>query len=358
MSRPREPVVGVTNWMPDDDNQYLERLTSALREAGVRVAPIRLAPLAVVRMFARGLRVVHVHWPEYLVRPFAATRPQAALNAVRLVRLAAGLAACRLLRMRVVWTVHNLGPHEADASRSAIRAYALMARTADVFVVHSRAAAARTEPRFPRARGRLVVAPHGHYVGAHPPAGEARDAVRARYGIPPDAFLLLAFGQIRRYKRLAELSRVVAGAQDGGLHLLVAGGGFDRALADELEAVCAGAEQVHLDLRRVPDEQVTALHAASDAAVCNHQELFSSGALLLALSQGLAVITAESDAAREVAGWPAVSTFRTGAELLEAVERLRGVDPAARRSAAEAAAGAASWELAATSLRDAYARGD
>src|SRR5213075_1195669 len=104
--------------------------------------------------------------------------------------------------------------------------------------------------------GRLVVAPHGHYLGAHPSAGDAREAVRARYGIPRDAFLLLAFGQIRRYKRLAELSRAVAGAQDGNLHLLVAGRAFDSALVEELEAVAAGAERVHLDLRRVPDDQV------------------------------------------------------------------------------------------------------
>jgi beta-1,4-mannosyltransferase len=352
MSRRREPIVGVTNWVPFDDNQYLARLTSALREAGVRVAPIRLAPLAVARMFARGLRVVHVHWPEYLVRPFTTTRADTWLNGVRLLRVAAGLMVCRLLGVRVVWTVHNLGPHEADAAWAAVRAYALMARVADVFVVHSRAAAARTQARFPRAHGRLVVAPHGHYLGAHPPAGDAREAVRARYGISPDAFLLLAFGQIRRYKRLAELSRAVAGAQDGTLHLLVAGGAFDGALAAELEAVSAGAERVHLDLRRVPADEVSGLHAASDAAVCNHAELFSSGALLLALSQGLAVITAESDAAREVAEWPAVSTFRDDGELLEAVSRLRDVDAETRTSRALAAAGAASWDLAATSLRD------
>jgi glycosyltransferase involved in cell wall biosynthesis len=179
--------------------------------------------------------------------------------------------------------------------------------------------------------------------------------VRKRYGVPPDAFLLLAFGQIRRYKRLAELGRAVGGAQDGALHLLVAGAALDPALAEDLEALPAVGESVHLDLRRVPDDEVTELHRAADAAVCNHEELFSSGTLLLALSQGLAVITADSDAAREVAQWPAVSTFRDDEELLEAVARLRDVDAASRRSAAVAAAAAASWELAARSLRDAYA---
>lgn len=356
MSHRRQPFVGVTNWQPFDDNQYMDRLMSALNEAGVSASPIRLAPVAVFRMFARGLRAVHVHWPEYLVRPFTTTRADAVLNAVRLLRVAAGLAACRALRVRIVWTVHNLRPHEADASWAAFRAYALMSRSADVFVVHSRAAGRRTESRFPRARGRVVVAPHGNYVGAHPPAVTTRAEVRARYGVPPDAFLLLAFGQIRRYKRLAELSSVIAGARNGDVHLLVAGAALDDALPEELRSASGGGDRVHVDLRRVPDEQVSELHEASDAAVCNHEELFSSGALLLALSQGLPVITAESDAAREVAGWPAVSTFSSGDDLLESVERLQAVDDAARRSAAVAAARAASWERAATTLRDVYAK--
>jgi beta-1,4-mannosyltransferase len=347
-------AVGVTNWVPSDDNQYMDRLTSALKSVGVSASPIRLTPVAVVRLFARGGRAVHVHWPEYLVRPLATTRAAAVLNAVRLLRMAAGLAACRLLRVRVVWTVHNLRPHEAHASWAAFRAYGLMARTADVFVVHSHAAGRRTELRFARARGRLVVAPHGNYVGAHPPAGTPRSEVRARYGVPPDAFLMLAFGQIRRYKRLVELTRVMAGAQDGDLHLLVAGAAFDDALIAELTVASGTGDRVHLDLRRIPDEQVSELHRASDAAVCNHEELFSSGALLLALSQGLPVITAESDAAREVAEWPAVSTFRNGEDLLESVRRLRAVDDAGRRSAAVAAAEAASWEGAATTLREVY----
>jgi glycosyltransferase involved in cell wall biosynthesis len=354
MSLRRQPCVGVTNWLPVDDNQYLQRLVSALKHTGVRVAPIRLAPVAVVAGFVRGVRVVHVHWPEYLVRPFTASRTEAMLNAVRVFRFAAGLAACRALRIRVVWTVHNLGPHEADASRGALLAYALIARAADIFVVHSHAAAVRTRARFPRARRRVVVVPHGHYLGAHPPAVAGRSEVRARYGVPSDAFLLLAFGQIRRYKRLAELTRAVDGGGGASVHLLVAGAAFDDAVAEQLQAASEGADRVHVDLRRIPADQVSELHGACDAAVCNHAELFSSGALLLALSQGLPVITAESDAARDVAAWPAVSTFRDSNELLDSVERLRTVDPATRRAAAVAAATEASWERAAVTLRGVY----
>jgi beta-1,4-mannosyltransferase len=356
MSPRRRQFVGVTNWDPADDNQYLDRLTSALNDAGVAVSPTRIAPLAVGRMFALGMRAVHIHWPEYLVRPFTLMRADVALNAVRLARLAAGLAACRLLRIRVVWTVHNLGPHEAHASWAAFRAYELMARTADVFVVHSRAAARRAEERFPRARGRLVVAPHGNYLGAHGPAAADRGQVRARYGVPTEAFLLLAFGQARRYKRLAELGHAVAGLDGGDMHLLIAGAALEDGLAGDLESVARAEDRVHLDLRRIPGEQVSELYGASDAAVFNHAELFSSGALLLALSQGLPVITAESDAAQELARWPAVSTFRSGAELIEAVDRLRAVDDATRRSAAVDAARAASWERAASTLRGVYGR--
>src|ERR687887_273652 len=95
MSPRRRPIVGVTNWDPADDNQYLDRLTSALRSEGIAVLPVRLAPLQIAWKAAFGMRAVHVHWPEYLVRPFNRTRAGAALNGVRLARGAAGLAACR-----------------------------------------------------------------------------------------------------------------------------------------------------------------------------------------------------------------------------------------------------------------------
>ena len=332
-------LVGVTNWRPDADNQYLDRLMAAVAGEGLEAVPIRPTPRAVMR---RDLAAVHVHWPEYLV-PHRSASP---LDALRLLRL---YAALRLVR--VVWTVHNLGPHDASVSWAAHRAYDLVARTADVFVAHSRAAAERAEARYPRARGRTVVAPHGHYLGVHPPARTPRAEVRARHGIPGDAFLLLAFGQIRAYKRLAELSAAV----DGDVQLLIAGAAVDGEVAAELERIAGPG--VHLDVRRVPDDEVADLYGAADAAVLNYAEVFSSGSLLLALSQGVPVVSAASDAVAEVAGEPAVVTFGDVRELPDAVARLRAVEPPARRAAALAAAEAASWERAAAVLARAYRAG-
>jgi beta-1,4-mannosyltransferase len=309
--------------------------------------------VAVVRLVVRGGCAVHVHWPEYLVRPLRGSRIDAAFNAVRLLRLAAALAMCGLLGVRIVWTVHNLGPHEPHSSWAALRAYDVLAATADVFVVHSRAAARRVGSHYRRAGDRTLVIPHGHYLGAHPPARATRAEVRARYGIPQDAFLMLAFGQVRRYKRLADLGGLVHAAGLPDVHLLVVGAAFEADLVGELERL--RDERVHVDLRRVPANEVAELYGASDAAVMNHAELFSSGSLMLALSQGVPVITAGSDAAREVAGPPAVVTFDGPGTLRRAVCDLKAIDPETRRSAALAAARAAAWERAAATLRSAYA---
>lgn len=334
-------VVGVTNWRADADNQYLDRLMTAVGETGLEAVPLRLTPRSVLRP---GLAAVHVHWPEYLV-PHRTASP---LDALRLARVLAALLVCRARGIRIVWTVHNLGPHDASVTWTSHRAYDVLARTADVFVTHSRAAAERAEARYPRAHGRTVVAHHGHYLGVHPPARRSRAAVRAHYGIPEDAFLLLAFGQIRPYKRLPELAR----ALDGDAHLLVAGAAIDPSLAEELER--SAGPRTHLDVRRIPDEEVADLYGAADAAAINHAEVFSSGSLLLALSQGLPVVAAASEAVAEVAGWPAVSTYDGLGELPAAVARLRDAGEADRRAAALGAAEAASWEGAAAVLHRAY----
>jgi hypothetical protein len=89
-------------------------------------------------------------------------------------------------------------------------------------------------------------------------------------------------------------------------------------------------------LGHVPDTEVGALHLAADSAVLPYQDLFSSGALLLALSLGVPVIAPADTTADELASPPAVTAYRRGGPAAE-VERARAED---RGRAGTAALGA------------------
>lgn len=346
--------VGIVGLDLETGNPYLDRLAAALRHAGADVEPLRLRPLDVARAWRRGVRVAHVQWPEYLIWPSArGDLLGRAREAIALARLTTALVLCRLLGVRVVWTVHNLAPHDRRAPWFAPLAYRIVGALAESYVTHSNDAARRTAERYPRAEGRTIVAPHGDYGGlyaAPPPGGGG--AVRARHGISPNAVVLLAFGQVRSYKRLDELARLVGQLGDG-VHLLIVGAPVDDDHAAAVQAAAANAPRVHLELRRVDDREVSAFYAAADLVVLHYVEVFSSGALLLALTQGVTVLAPQSAAAEEVARPPALFTYE-GDNLGSAVIRALATPPGARCTAALEAARAASWDRAAERVLEAY----
>ena len=106
---------------PRDTNPYQELLHAALRAHDVeadylpmptpsRTLNLLLLPVILTRVRVGGTRVLHLHWV------FAFSLPGA--SQVPLVRLMAQvwfglvLLTCRALGIRVVWTAHNLLPHD------------------------------------------------------------------------------------------------------------------------------------------------------------------------------------------------------------------------------------------------------
>jgi beta-1,4-mannosyltransferase len=347
--------VGIVNLADESGNPYLDSLVTALGELGVDASPVRLSPGEVVRARRSGLTAFHVHWPEYLIwrQPGLVGL---ARQGVRVGKLVAAIAMLRAARIRLVWTVHNLGPHDRTAGWIERFPYQVISRTADAFVAHSRDAATRAAAVYPRLAGRTIVAPHGNYDGAYPPAGPgAAEVWRARYGIPTGAPCLLAFGQVRAYKRLAELAALVAELE--GVHLVIAGKPLDDAHVAAMRSVADRCDRIHLDLRRIPDEEVAPLYAAADLAILHYSEVFSSGALLLALTQGVAALSPRSAAAAEVAGPPALELYE-GDDLQPALDRALAVAPEVRRAAALAASAHATWERAARQHLVAYGLSD
>ena len=104
-----------------------------------------------------------------------------------------------------------------------------------------------------------------------------------------------------------------------------------------LREAAGGDERVVIDSRHIPANEVSAFHRQSHAAVFAYRDVFSSGALLLALSYGLPVVAPAVGAANELVGPPGVEAFAPGG-LTAGLDRMRGGDSNARRDAALAAA--------------------
>ncbi|MFO1049531.1 MAG: hypothetical protein U1E52_16750 [Geminicoccaceae bacterium] len=274
-------------------NPYTWLIYQPMLAQGVRLLEYRrwLPELAPVH-------VLHVHWPDFVFWGRIARRHPSA------GRLAAHklLAFARSVRRRggvIVWTAHNLQPH--DIGDESWRAFFDRWRGEVDLVIHLTTAARQEFARlYPdMARARHAVIPHPHYRTAYP-APPPRDRARERLQIDPRSRVLCNIGNMRPYKRLAELVRLfrsVAQERD----LLVLAGECGPAYRDELAAASGGDRRVRVQPHRHGDAEMIELLAASDGSVINHQTLFNSGSAILSLSFDRPVLARRQGSMAELA---------------------------------------------------------
>ena len=283
----------VTDLASSGDAFYVRMLARAVEAADPGLAVARFRPAAMLTGSAPALW--HVHWPESV-----ATSRSASRAAVDTLAFALALRAARRKGTRIVWTAHNIEPHESHRGWAADRLMRSVVERLDGWISLSRAAVPLAVARFPRlARLPLLVVPHGHFADVYPPApaiGEARKAL----GVPVDARVLLFFGNIRAYKNVPGLLRGFRSTQDERLRLIVAGAPHDRDTRRGVDAAAAGDPRITLRLEHIPETDVPLLFGAADGAVLPAERILNSGSILLALSFGVPVLAPDTPVLREL----------------------------------------------------------
>ena len=293
----------------DAGNPYQRLLAEALARRGAHARAVNRLGLGEVLRARPRSSIVHLHWVEFVIRSTDPGWRAGVLSVVRAAHLLLVLLVARVRRVRVVWTVHNLQPHEARRRRLDRVVGRLAARLADSVLVHSRHCAAQVSERL---GGTVEVAYHGNYIDFYPPPRRDRRESRLSLGIPADAHVFLAFGLIRPYKMIVELIAEFRCLADPRFRLLIAGRPLSDDLRRQVEAAAAGDERVVLRLGRIADADVAEIHLAADVAVFAYRDVFSSGALMLALSHGLPVVAAGDSTASELGVPPAIRAFPAG----------------------------------------------
>jgi glycosyltransferase involved in cell wall biosynthesis len=286
------------------DNPYVDLLHEHVAaEPGVELSNYTR------RNVARGAcDVVHLHWPEWLVRESSAARAWS--DAVIGLSL---LASARVRGARLAWTAHDLRPH--DSTGSAVLTWFMDRFAAQVdclFALSDRSLDA-VRDEYPQLRPRATaVVRHGHYRGAYPDAPISAVDARRSLGLPDDADAVLFFGQVRPYKDVPRLVECFRALRRPRAHLVVAGRPIDDATARAVVTAAGADARVHLHLHHIDDADVHRYFRAARVVVLPYRRILNSGAALLALSFDRPVVVPASGSLVELqedAGADWVSTY-------------------------------------------------
>lgn len=335
------------------DHPYLTALGTALEEAGVGVVrdlPFRLSALLAART---RVDVLHLHWPAYY---YLSARGPAA-RAAALCWYAAKLLVARAVGYRVVWTAHNLLPHDLTRGGSTWAARMdrwCLVRAAHAVICHCRAARTDLALALGRRRGVWVI-PHGPLWGAPEGGAVTRKAARAFLRVPEGIFLYVYVGEIRPYKGVEDLLAVFpADAADSAL--LVAGAVRDEGLRGRIQRKAARHPSIRTFLRRVPEHRMSWLLKAADAVVLPYRRVTTSGLLHLAMAHGARIVAPAMGCIPEAVDGRFAVLYHPSdlSGLGRALKRIRDFDPEGAAIGARERAEECGWDRIGAATRDVY----
>jgi beta-1,4-mannosyltransferase len=322
-------------------NPYQDLLYSRLGSVGMHAAPMYDAERAA--RFADAVSdpdlelVVHVHWLNVVT--MKAQDEAAARQAAK--EFLERLHGMKARGARLLWTVHNILPHDTPYAEVDTELRQAVADAADRIHVMSPRTRELAAPWFELPEQKVFVVPHPSYQGVYP-SWMSREQARLLLGIPPGTVVFLIIGAMKPYKGITELLDAfdeLSRRQPGRFLLLVAGRPNSDAETDRFQARALTHAAVLAALERIPDDEMQVYLRAADIAVFPYRRSLNSGALALTLTFGLpAVLPAHSGEAAGVD--PAYAEIYDAAEpdgLLRALVNAQRLLSSEARAAAAAA---------------------
>lgn len=305
-------------------NPYQDALAEHLVAHGATVRKVR----SLKELFRYGVcvdrdvDVVHLHW--LLVFRWRG------LRALRCLAFVIRLLLLRMHGVRLVWTIHNLLPHESRHPKLDWLLRRIVAGLSHAMIVHSETAKRQAMDMWRlKDASRVTVVPHGHYMDDYR-NDVSRQEARQRLSVDGSKIVLLFLGAVRPYKGILDLVEAFKKLADDDAYLVIAGKPLDHAFAERIGRAISDVEQVRFDAGFVDDDDVQVYMNASDVVILPYRHVLSSGAALLAMSFGKPCIAPAEGSLADVLDTSGAFLYDPECEegLLDAIQRALGAKDA------------------------------
>ena len=266
----------------DSLNPYIASTNRELARLGLAFTRPARNPKEIRALLQPDL-ILHFHWPSLLYG--GRTAADFTRKTAKFIDL---LDQARSIGCRVVWTAHNVFPHENRFPELDHRAAQQFIRRCDHILVHceaGRRALAATFQHLPA----TTIAPHLDYRREYP-APPSREEARAALDIPVADFVFLMFGMLRAYKNFPLAVSAFRAAGLPQARLVIAGAPLAGDDASWLSTLVEKGERIDLRVAQVAHEHVPVLFGAADVALFSYERILASGGVALAQGMGRAVI--------------------------------------------------------------------
>jgi hypothetical protein len=193
---PALKVIHIPDW--SNGNPYQKELTNALSEMGIKTflsnGTGRFPILGMVKFFGMP-NILHFHLVHLFL--LSDNRLMSVLHSLRFVLQ---VVLLKLMRVKFVWTVHNISDHEKSDRKIELLVYRILVRLFDRILVHCGREKSQVVDNYNcslTAARKIEIVPHGHYFKSYP-NDFIREEARKELGINEKEFVYLFFGSLRK----------------------------------------------------------------------------------------------------------------------------------------------------------------
>jgi len=195
----------------------------------------------------------------------------------------------KFLNKKIIWTVHNKVPHEANIYSKIL--ISLLKRLSSK--IHILCPATIAECNLQKYEKKIIHIPHGDYFNNYPPSDFN---IREYYSIPRENNILLFIGQIRPYKNIELLIEAfeMSNLSKKNWTLLICGDG---------KLNVQSSKNIILDFNFIPDCKIRAYLEQSSLLIApyNKNSALNSGTLWLACSYAKSFILPDIGCVKDIA---------------------------------------------------------
>lgn len=262
--------------------------------------------------------ILHYHWLEFQSLKALSGMPYKLLS----------IALYKLLGGNIVWTIHNLTPHDKKFLTLHKFIHRWMARRASLIHIHSHSALSLVSDYLKIDTNKILILRHPEFPYKKLSKEEALKEFLSNYGDGRTLLkkpIFLIFGGISEYKGIREIVAILS-SQEKQFTLIIAG------------YVKLGQENLHnfiientIDDSRIiyvptfiPEKHYPSLLHASDICVFNYDDILTSGGVAMAIAYKKRIIAPSLGCLRDFKNNPDVFLFNSKNELKNLIQESLG----------------------------------